>query len=51
MYTTLKILTEFNIICGFRSNMSSPYRKTNNPNPLEISIEDHTNILQKLGCN
>ena len=45
---TLKILREFNITCGFRSNMSSPYGKTNNPNPLEISREDHTNILQKI---
>ena len=45
---TLKILRQFNIVCGFRSNISPPERKKINPNPLEIGREDHTNILQKI---
>ena len=45
---TVRILEDFGILCGFRSNMSTPEGKRINPNVLEIAREDHSNILKKM---
>jgi len=45
---TLEILRQFDILCGFRSNMTAPKGKKINASALEIAREDHSNILKKL---
>lgn len=42
---TLKILSQLNIICGFRANMVPPVGKKINPSCLEMAREDPRNIL------
>ena len=45
---TIEILSNRNIICGFRSNMTPPIGKAINGHPLELAREDGVNLLQSL---
>lgn len=46
--STLKILSQLKIDCGFRSNMVPPQGKKINPTNLEIAREDGQNIIKML---
>lgn len=45
---TLKILLKLGIVCGFRSNMTSPMGKAINGHRLELAREDGVNIVRSL---
>jgi len=46
--STLRVLSDLGILCGFRSNMAPPNGKKINPSCLEMAREDAVNILKTI---